>query len=376
MKEPARTPPPPPPAGFHPRLSAPPPALPSDLPPLPAIDWASIGRVASEPVQVSGIGPDDPLPGADSVIMTWTDAEWAALDHVFCASESPLPNRESSTGSDAPWRRSWEPFRRGWDAIAPSLPAKAPSRIAKAWGSWRMVRFPDTGRTALLFKSDMHLTTDGPAVPLRQLVTLLSEECRPEMLITTGTSGGARLGDPIGSVVLTPSARFRLTGSYANLPFNGKEFSARSAPDAEEVAKMSPLLFETPVDQQDLEDLAAQVQGYDLAQLENAAIEPGHIAPGARVTSDPALTDNAYAAATTDGAYDAYACLEMDDAVIAMICAGRGQEFAVVRNISDPVLNPGIPDDVLQHWSYLVYHTYGLYTSFNGALCAWSLVSS
>jgi hypothetical protein len=53
---------------------------------LPAIDWASIGQIAPQPVTPQQRQSTDPLPRADIVIITWTNAEWSALDHVFANS--------------------------------------------------------------------------------------------------------------------------------------------------------------------------------------------------------------------------------------------------------------------------------------------------
>ena len=83
---------------------------------------------------------------------------------------------------------------------------------------------------------------------------------------------------------------------------------------------------------------------YSLAQLENSAITPGTISPIARVTDQPALTDNVHnRVGTTDGNYADYAEL---------------------------------PFDVVTEWSLALYGAYGLCSSYNGALCSWSLIGT
>jgi len=64
----------------------------------------------------------------------------------------------------------------------------------------------------------------------------------------------------------------------------------------------------------------------------------------------PALTTNEYEIATNDNNYGKYACMEMDDAVIAMICSENNQRFGIVRNISDPVINHMLPKEIQQKW--------------------------
>src|ERR1700744_6079324 len=52
----------------------------SDGPPLPAIDYSLVGKKA--PVLLDT--PKDKLPNASAVVLCWTSAEWAALEHAFC----------------------------------------------------------------------------------------------------------------------------------------------------------------------------------------------------------------------------------------------------------------------------------------------------
>ena len=56
----------------------------SNTPVLPAVNWAAIGNRSTLPTT-----PPGELPNADAVVITWTDAEWAALEHVFCIAPRP-----------------------------------------------------------------------------------------------------------------------------------------------------------------------------------------------------------------------------------------------------------------------------------------------
>ena len=53
-----------------------------DLPPLAPIDWSVIGGEAPKLLDT----PENWLPEADAVVITWASAEWAAMQHVFVAS--------------------------------------------------------------------------------------------------------------------------------------------------------------------------------------------------------------------------------------------------------------------------------------------------
>jgi hypothetical protein len=76
----------------------------------------------------------------------------------------------------------------------------------------------------------------------------------------------------------------------------------------------------------------------------------------------------------TSGTYSLYACIEMDDAVIAQACKTAGTAFGFVRNISDPVQNAALPPKAQGNWGSAIYDAYGFYTSYNGALAAWAML--
>ena len=88
----------------------------------------------------------------------------------------------------------------------------------------------------------------------------------------------------------------------------------------------------------------------------------------------PLLTTATFVVGTTDGKYKAYACIEMDDAVIGQVCKKAGVDFGFVRNISDPVQNAKLPSSVQGDWGSAVYSIFGMYTAYNGAVTAWGLL--
>ena len=58
---------------------------------LPAIDWLSIGEEKPVWITDQNWDPDSNTIDIDMIIITWTSAEWAAFDHVFCNSDKPMP---------------------------------------------------------------------------------------------------------------------------------------------------------------------------------------------------------------------------------------------------------------------------------------------
>src|SRR5262249_53726537 len=119
-----------------------------------------------------------------------------------------------------------------------------------------------------------------------------------------------------------------------------------------------------------------------LDDLLNNALRPDELGtPRVEALTDvPLLTTDFYYIASGDAA-DAYAFLEMDDAVIAREANRRGTRFACVRNLSEPVVRSrpglGVPssDPVRADWSGLIYTSFGASTSYNGALATWATIA-
>src|SRR4051812_45492772 len=75
--------------------------------PLPPVPWTKIRQTAPVAVPVGARNADDPLPQADIVILTWTSAEWSALDQVF------MGRQTERSAEDSEWRKDWLPYTRG-----------------------------------------------------------------------------------------------------------------------------------------------------------------------------------------------------------------------------------------------------------------------
>ncbi len=88
----------------------------------------------------------------------------------------------------------------------------------------------------------------------------------------------------------------------------------------------------------------------------------------------PVLTTNGYQFATLDGNYAEYAAMEMDDATVAKACTEQRVAFGCVRNISDPAVNTELGQKAGSDWASQVYRTYGLCSTYNDSLAAWSIL--
>lgn len=272
--------------------------------------------------------------------------------------------------------------------------------IGCALGLFQMVRIVDrSGRpwNVLLFKSNAHLAhspwLDGLSAMLRCIV----EDARPDRIYTIGTAGGARHDQRLGDTVLANAALLELQRPQnATSPEGGNMYRCPTwYPSTALVGEVeSQLLFRMSeiVTPQSLAALFDELKArhpddpglgeLTLADLLNDAIRPECLrTPAIRPLKDaPLLTTDFYYIAEGNDAH-AYSCLEMDDAIIAQQANRLGVRFACVRNISDPIVrrrtDRGTPisEAVRADWSGLIYSTFGLQTSYNGALATWATIA-
>jgi hypothetical protein len=351
--------------------------------PLPAVDWSKTGRTAPQPVSVAYDGPDAPLPPADVALLTWTSAEWSALDHVFLTSTQPGVRKSYDLGKD------WHLYSRDVGT------ALTDNTGAPLWGYYQLVDIATTaGATTrvLLFKCDAHLAHPPWIEGLVQMVKQVLDDSQAKQIYSIGTAGGSRLDVRLGDVPLTNTAHILLQNKEnAGVPIGGQTFTCDAFPEQDLLSAGAELMFPLSevVTEESLEASLAKLKGikpavepYALADLVNAPLDPANLGTPRPLPmkGTPLLTtDYFYIASGTDA--EQYCFLEMDDAVIAYVAGQAGVDFSFVRNISDPIVpdtaadGQPIPDEVRIDWGSEIYNDFGIYTSFNGAIVTWAAIA-
>ncbi len=332
----------------------------STTPDLPVVDWAGVGQAAPVLVGASGSG----LPAADVVVITWADAEWAAMQHVFCASGTAMPYSDRNMGS-------WS----GWTKYAAGMPSGSVSGWSY-WGEWRLVEI--AGRRVLLWKSNTHLDFPGQT-QLTAMMEMLLKAVKPGLVVSIGTAGGAMVGDHVGTVrAVSAGTLYEKGKAQGSWPEWANPWSA--AGTTLHKAGFGSLLMPVPTTESDLQGLVTQFNsyygsGYSIFDLDPDGLNTGDTVPKFFDETGGGtwlLTTPTFVVGTTAGTYGTYACIEMDDAVLGEVCKAAGVAFGFVRNVSDPVQSAALPAEVQGSWGSAVYDAYGFYTSFNGALAAWA----
>lgn len=335
----------------------------ADAPPLPAVNFSAVGKTAP----TLPTTPAGSLPKAAVVVITWAEAEWAAMQQVFCGGEATMPYSDRTRGT-------WP----DWQIYSADLPAGAPN----GWSYWGYYRLVQVGATpVLLFKSNTHLDFPG-AKYLQALIELLVQQVAPTLILSIGTAGGTKPADHIGTVRAVSAGTLYEAGQpqsawplYANA-WQGSNTILSAA-------NFNQLLLSVPTRSADLQALCTQFNklhnsSYTLAQLDPGGLNLGDPIPqidNQTGSGTSLLTTPTFVVGTTDGIYQSYSSIEMDDAIIGEACAARQTAFGFIRNLSDPAQSPALPASVQGGWGSAVYDAYGFYTSFNGAVAAWAMLA-
>ena len=333
-------------------------------PAIPAVNWGGINKKAPVPVNSTG----SELPAANAVVITWADSEWAALDHVFCNSGSALTYADRGKGT-------WP----GWQKYDKDLPAHSDNTWTY-WGYYRLVEI--NGSKVLLFKSNTHLDWPGETI-LEALINRIITVVKPALILSAGTAGGAQTADHIGTVtVVRAGTLYEADQPQDQWPEYSNGWMAQWKDI--DLAGFQKLLFPVPSVKTDLESLVTQFNAYyqtsyTLAQLDPDGLNMGDAQPVLHNQTPggmPLLTTSSFVVATTAGNLVSFACVEMDDAIIAETCVAAKVGFGSVRNISDPVQNVALPAKAQGNWGEAIYSVYGMYTSYNGAIATWAVLDA
>jgi nucleoside phosphorylase len=329
----------------------------TNTPPLPAINWAAIGQQAPQLLTTPS-----QLPAADAVVVTWAEPEWAAMQHVFCGGNTSMPYSKQNESS---WS-GWVQYSTG-----------APGALGY-WGYYRLVQVGSA--KVLLFKSNAHYAASQVQQDLAELTSRFIQSVKPALLLSIGTAGGARPADPIGTVnVVHADTLYESNQPQTAWPNYTNSWTPNWTIISDKA--FSNLLFPVPTTKTDLASIAAQFNKFYGTNYPLSGLDPDGLNMGAAVPAinnltaegTPLVTAKSFVVANTSGNLASFACVEMDDAIIAMTAAGK-TPFGSLRNISDPIQNAALPDAFQGHWGEAIYTAYGLYTSFNGALAAWAVL--
>jgi nucleoside phosphorylase len=285
------------------------------------------------------------LPRADVLIVTWTVDEGHALSRVL------------TPGIDS--RDDWLPYTRNYPAIAATMRPGCPARNAKRLGTYWTTTIGAT--TVTLFKSDSHMSQDGPKLPNATVWRQIIDDVRPKLVITTGTGGGIGPAEEVGDVIVSRFVTFSCRRTFKRL--DRKTYASGSdAPNGR------------------------FAQAAQLFRANGDFLPKDNTRPPQIVVSDSAATgilttdyfgfDNT---ANTYGLQGNGDLSEMGDAVLGMICERRRKTapaYVGVRNVSDPQIDASTMTIREQAaFAAAIYKGFGRWSSVCSAIVCWAIVA-
>jgi nucleoside phosphorylase len=310
--------------------------------------------------------PAKPLPAADVVAVTYTDAEALAL------ADALTPGVKWTD-----WYHYWHNFD---SHFRPLIGPRGPSLTNGRLGSY----YPTTigKQNLLVMKSELHLSTDWkklpsgePSLPIHDLYKQIITEAKPKVFLTTGTSGGVYPSMHLGDVVVTRGAMFHCQHEFKSAPFHDQSFKSD---------------WEVPMKQQAtavklMQAYAANLSGSGTPPNPHCGCAPAGfpteiILDGTHGTPKfhPILTTDFFEFGTNKNDLDKLGmAVEMDDAVLGLVCSeiSKPPHWASVRNLSDPAINGALDPKQQVQCAVYYYKKYGYWTTVMSALTVWCIVA-
>ncbi|HUK14491.1 MAG TPA: hypothetical protein VLW17_14420 [Thermoanaerobaculaceae bacterium] len=330
--------------------------FPADLKPKPAT-----GQVGN---------PNDPLPTADVVVLTYTSDEAKALADVM---------------SPGKFSHDWTHYAHNYKTFLPNIRKGAPSRMAGRLGSYWTTSVG--GKSILLFKSELHLHQDvflkngKPTMPIKDLFHQIIDEAKPGHFFCIGTAGGTCPDRPLGTVAASRAVRFICKKDFAKEKFANAQFQSNwTVPTTFRAQALS--LMKAFMD-----NLVVQSAG-NYASCPCHALQGGNDRPpkptflldgaGGVPKDFPVLTTDFFEFGTDRNHLEKLGlAVEMDDAVFGLACSelAAPPKWLSIRNYSDPVINAALKPRAQESCAAKIYLRYGYWTSVMGAIGTWSIIA-
>jgi hypothetical protein len=289
-----------------------------------------------------------PLPRADVLVVTWTVDEGHALSRVL------TPGKDS--------RNDYLPYTHNYGSISKRMRQGCPAIELERLGTYWTTAIGNT--SVVVFKSDSHMSQDGPQLPNVDVWTQIIREVQPKLVLTTGTAGGIGKQFEVGDVVVSPIVRFDCIAKFKSKPFAQAHFTS-ATPNRRHFAAARKLIKAN----------AAQLPK-DNTRLPRIFT----VAPNA--LSQSVVTTDFFGFDTSNDHYHLQGLgdvSEMGDAVLGLVCSEMGDRAPralAVRNVSDPQIKA---EGTIREQAAIaaqIYKAFGRWSSVCSAIVCWALIAA
>ena len=290
----------------------------------------------------------DPLPGADVLVVTWTVDEGHALSRVL------TPGKDSHD--------DYPPYTHNYASISSKMRRGSPAIEAKRLGTYWTTSIGKT--SVVVFKSDSHMSQDGPQLPNVDVWKQIIAEVQPKLVLTTGTAGGIGKQFEVGDVVVSPIVRFDCIKQFKGRPFAQAHYTS-VAPNKRHFAQARSLFKP------------------NAAQLPKDNTRPPKIfSVSTNAVAQSVVTTDFFGFDTSDDHFQLQGLgdvSEMGDAVLGLVCSEMGANAPralAVRNVSDPQIKA---EGTIKDQAALaaqIYKGFGRWSSVCSAIVCWALIAA
>jgi len=292
---------------------------------------------------------DSPLPRADVLLVTWTVDEGHALSRVL------------TPGEDS--HNDYFSYTHNFSSLSQKMRKGCPALEAKRLGAYWTTTIGK--QSVVVFKSDSHMSQDGPELPNIDVWTQIIDEVQPKLVITTGTAGGIGKDFEVGDVIVSPIVRFDCTSKFKKEPFAQAHYQS---------TKPNRAYFRT----------AKSLFKVNAAQLpkDNTRLPKiFQVAPTALDAS--VVTTDFFGFDTSDNHYKLQGLgdvCEMGDAVLGLVASRMGENaprWLAIRNVSDPqIKSDGLSLSQQAAIAAQIYKGFGRWSSVCSAIACWASVAA
>jgi len=287
-----------------------------------------------------------PLPKADVLVVTWTVDEGHALSRVL------TPGKDS--------RNDYVPYTHNFAKIAKKMRNGCPALQAKRLGTFWTTTIGK--KSVVIFKSDSHMSQDGPQLPNIDVWRQIILEVKPKLVITTGTAGGIGKQFEVGDVVVSPIVRFDCTAKFKKQPFAQAHFSSVAAKSTH-FAKAKALFKAN----------SAQLPKVNTRQPKIVKVAPNDL-------KSCVLTTDFFGFDTSDNHFKLQGLgdvSEMGDAILGLVASEMGDSaprYLAIRNVSDPQIKAEGTIRQQAQIAASIYKGFGRWSSVCSAITCWASI--
>ncbi len=292
---------------------------------------------------------DDPLPRADVLVVTWTVDEGHALSRVL------TPGKDS--------HNDYFSYTHNFASLSQKMRKGCPALEAKRLGAYWTTTIGK--QSVVLFKSDSHMSQDGPELPNIDVWTQIMEEAQPKLVITTGTAGGIGKEFEVGDVIVSPIVRFDCTSKFKKEPFAQAHYQS-SKPNAAHF-RAAKSLFKVNAPQLPKDNTRLP----KIVQVATTALESS------------VVTTDFFGFDTSDDHYKLQGLgdvSEMGDAVLGLVASRMGEKaprWLAIRNVSDPQIKAdGLSLKQQAAIAAQIYKGFGRWSSVCSAITCWASIAA